>query len=243
MFCLKILVLNPNISETNRKILIEALAPYQEPEIDIDVINAEKGPEGLESYYHKQIQGAEILPMIAKAEEDGYDGVVIACYGDPGIEAAKELVNIPVVGIAEASLLLAPILGHKFLVLASADTSVPRIERFIRQLGLNEGLGEVRAINPGTSWTIVDSLKDREKSKQLIIEACKRALEDSKAEVIIPGCSEMSEHTAVIQKELGVPVIDPVVAAVQIIIALVKMNLAQSKRFCYQKPPEFKVKE
>ncbi len=243
MLSLKILVINPNTSETNRQILIDTLAPYQEPDTVIDVVNAKRGPEGLESYYHKQIQGAEILPMVKKAEEDGYDGIVIACYGDPGIEAAKELVNIPVVGIAEASLLLAPMLCHKFLVLGTADSSVPRIERFIRQLGLNEELGEVRAINPGIAWTIVDSLKNREKSKQLIIEACKNALEESNAELIILGCSEMSEHAAAIQKELGIPVIDPVVTAVQLAIALIKMNLAQSKHLCYQKPPEFKMKE
>ncbi len=240
---MKILVLNPNTSETNRQILVDALAPYQEPNISIEVVNAKKGVEGLESYYHKVIQGAEILPMIQKAEDDGYDGVIIACYGDPAIEAAKELVNIPVIGIAEAALFLAPILGHKFLVLVTADTSVPRAERHIRQLGLNESLGEVRAINPGTSWTIVDSLKDREKSKNLIIEACRGALDESRAEVIILGCSEMAEHAADMQQELGVPVIDPTTVAVQTIIGLVKMNLAQSKRFCYQKPPEFQKKE
>ncbi|MFX0117025.1 MAG: aspartate/glutamate racemase family protein [Candidatus Hodarchaeota archaeon] len=206
---MKILVINPNTSETNRQILIDTLAPYQEPDTVIDVVNAKRGPEGLESYYHKQIQGAEILPMVKKAEEDGYDGVVIACYGDPG----------------------------------TADSSVPRIERFIRQLGLNEELGEVRAINPGIAWTIVDSLMNREKSKQLIIKACKNALEESNAELIILGCSEMSEHAAAIQKELGIPVIDPVVTAVQLTIALIKMNLAQSKHLCYQKPPEFKMKE
>ncbi len=240
---MKILVLNPNTSETNRQILVDALAPYQEPNIAIEVVNAKKGVEGLESYYHKVIQGAEILPMIQKAEEDGYDGVVIACFGDPAIEAAKELVDIPVIGIAEASFILAPLLGHKFLVLVTSDTSVPRAERFIRQLGLTDGLGEVRAINPGTAWTIVDSLKDRKRSKQLIIDACKTALDESRAEVIILGCSEMAEHAADLQNELGVPVLDPTTVAVQITIGLVKMNLAQSKRFCYQKPPEFQSKD
>jgi len=240
---MKILVVNPNTSETNKQILIDALEPYQEPDITIDVVNAERGVEGLESYFHKQIQGAEILSTIVRAEADGYHGVVIACFGDPGIEAAKELVTIPVVGIAEAAFFIAPILGHKFLVLTTADTSVPRAERHIRLLGLNSELAEVRAINPGTQWTIVDSLKDREHSKQLIINACKDALKASKAEVIILGCSEMAEHASDLQDELGIPVIDPTTTAVQMTISLVKLNLAQSKRFCYQKPPEFQIKE
>jgi len=236
---LKILVINPNTSETNRQILIDVLTPFLKPNLEIDVINAESGPEGLASWSDKQIQGAAILPMIAQAEIDDYDGVVIACFGDPGIEAAKEIIDIPVVGIAEAAFLLTPILCHKALLLETSKTSIPRMERYIRQLGLKEGSIEVRAINTEQNWSVVESLHNREKSKRLIIETIRKILEESNVELIIPGCSAMSEHTNTIQEELGIPVIDPVVAGVQIIIALINMNLAQSKRFCYRKPPDF----
>ena len=131
---MKILVINPNTSETNRQVIVDVLTPFHEPNLEIDVVNAQKGPEGITTWAHKQIQGTEILPMITKAEEDGYDGVVIACFGDPGIEAAKELSNIPVIGIAEAALLLAPMLSRKFLLLETSKSSIPRMEQFIDSL-------------------------------------------------------------------------------------------------------------
>ena len=68
----------------------------------------------------------QVHKRVVEAEKEGYNGVVIACYGDPGIEAAKELVKIPVVGITEASYALARILSTKFLVVVSAETAVPR---------------------------------------------------------------------------------------------------------------------
>ena len=228
---MKILVINPNTSETNRQVIVDVLTPYHEPNLEIDVVNAPKGPEGIISWVHKQIQGTEILPMITKAEDDGYNGVVIACFGDTGIEAAKELSKIPVIGIAEAALLLAPMLSRKFLLLETSKSSIPRMEQFIRQLGLNKDLIEFRALDSESDWTIIDSLANPEKTKQLIIKTCRKIMDESSVDLIIPGCSAISEHTKAIQEELGVPVIDPVVTAVQIIIALIKMNLAQSKRF------------
>ncbi len=92
-------------------------------------------------------------------------------------------------------------------------------------------ISEVRALDSESDWTILDSLADPEKTKQLIIKTCRKILDENSVDLIIPGYSAISEHTIAIQKELGIPVIDPVVTAVQIIIALIKMNLAQSKRF------------
>ena len=112
---LRILVINPNTNPKNTKVIADAISPYASEALKIDVVSPEKGPIGLESYYHNYLASVHVHKRIVEAEKESYDGVVIACYGDPGIEAAKELVNIPVVGITEASYALARILCTKFL--------------------------------------------------------------------------------------------------------------------------------
>jgi allantoin racemase len=130
-------------------VIADAIAPYTSEALKVDVVSPEKGTVGLESYYHNYLASVQVHKRIVEAEKEGYDGIVIACYGDPGIEAAKELVNIPVVGITEASYALARILCTKFLVVLSAETAA-RAASFPR-----EGVSNPRLL--GRSSTRGDS--------------------------------------------------------------------------------------
>lgn len=235
----KILVVNPNTNPKNTKVIEDAIKPHIPKEFQVDVVNPEKGPIGLESYYHNYLASVEVHKVIVDAEKNGYNGVVIACYGDPGIEAAKELVNIPVVGITEASYALARMLATKFLVVVSAETAVPRQIRYIKSLGIPDFQYAVRPIG----LTVLGVMSDRMSAKDLIAENCKIALKETGSELIVMGCSGFSGLRADLEDQLQVPIIDPVVAGVHICTTLIRMGLAQSKVSTYKTPPVFEIKE
>lgn len=236
---MKILVVNPNTNPKNTKVIEDAIKPYIPKEFQLDVVNPEKGPIGLESYYHNYLAAVEVHKVIVDAEKKGYNGVVIACYGDPGIEAAKELVNIPVVGITEASYALARMLATKFLVVVSAETAVPRQIKYIKSLGIPDFQYAVRPIG----LTVLGVMSDRMSAKDLIAENCKIALKETGSELIVMGCSGFSGLRADLEDQLQVPIIDPVVAGVGICATLIRMGLAQSKVSTYKTPPVFEIKE
>lgn len=236
---MKILVINPNTNPKNTKVIEDAIKPYTPTGFQVEVVNPEKGPLGLESYYHNYLASVEVHKMIIDAEKRGYDGVVIACYGDPGIEAAKELVNIPVVGITEASYALAKILATRFLVVVSADTAVPRQIRYIKKLGIPDYQYAVRPIG----LTVLGVMADRVSARDLIVKNCEQSLKETKAELIVMGCSGFSGLRSELERQLRVPIIDPVVAGVHLCATLIRMGLSQSKLTTYKTPPEFEIKE
>jgi len=234
----RILVINPNTNPKNTKVIADAISAYKTPSLEVDVVNPEKGPIGLESYYHNYLAAVEVHKMVAEAEKKGYNGVVIAAFGDPGIEAAKELANIPVVGITEASYAIARLLATKFLVIVSADTAVPRQIRYIKKLGVPDYQFAFRPIG----LTVLGVMDDRVSAKDLIAKNCEQSLKETGAEVIVMGCSGFSGLRKDLEKQLGVPVIDPVVAGVHVCAALADMGLAQSKFTTFRVPPQFEIK-
>lgn len=236
---MRIMMVNPNTNPKNTKVIADAISPYRKRDLQVDVVNPEKGPLGLESYYHNFLAAVEVLKLIEDAEKQGYDGVVIASYGDPGIEAAKELVNIPVVGITEASYALARILSTKFLVIVSADTAVSRQVRYLKKLGIPDHQYAVRPIG----ITVLGVMADRVSAKDLIAKNCEQSLKETNAELIVMGCSGFSGLRSELERQLGVPIIDPVVAGVHVCATLVNMGLSQSKLSTYRTPPPFEIKE
>jgi allantoin racemase len=234
---MRILVINPNTNPENTKVIAAALLPYQTDNLRVDIINPERGPVGLESYYHYDLAAIEIHKLVVTAEEQGYDGVVIACFGDPAVEAAKELVKIPVVGIAEASYALARILTTKFLVISDCDTAVPRQIRYIKKLGIPDYQYAVIQIG----LTVLDVMEDRAGARESMIRKCRQTLNETSAELIVMGCSAFSGLRSELEKELQVPVIDPAVAGLHVCMTLVQMGLSQSKKLTYRSPPNFEI--
>lgn len=235
----KILVINPNTNPRNTKVIADAITAYKTPGIEVDVVNPEKGPIGLESYYHNYLAAVQVHKLVAEAEAKGYNGVVIAAFGDPGIEAAKELANIPVVGITEASYALARLMATKFLVIVSADTAVPRQIRYIKKLGIPDYQFAFRPIG----LTVLGVMDDRVSAKDLIAKNCEQSLKETGAELIVMGCSGFSGLRKDLEKQLGVPVIDPVVAGVHVCATLAHMGLCQSKLTTFRVPPQFEIKQ
>lgn len=198
----------------------------------VSQVQIERGPAALESEFEESISVPEALAKIVEAERDGVDAVVIDCMRDPGMGAARELVSTPVVGPAEATMHLASMLGHKFSVVTVLERLVPEFENQAKVYGVADKLASVRSVE----IPVLELEQDEERLLRALVEQSVRAVVEDGAHVIVFGCTGMIGCAKKVEEGLaelgyeGVPVIDPLPAAVRLAEVLVDLGLAHSKR-------------
>jgi allantoin racemase len=112
---MKIMVVVPIISEGVITFSRDRVEPYVRHDTKVDFINIEYGPASIESVYDDVLAAPFVVKKAEWAEKNGYDAVVVSCMMDPGVEAAKEAVDIPVVGPMEAAKSVAQLLGKNIV--------------------------------------------------------------------------------------------------------------------------------
>ena len=231
---MKILVINPNTSESMTEHIREALIPIKRVDTDLTVVCSERGPETIESAYDEAFAIPPTLELVRRANEEGYDAVILACFSDPGLEAAKEISTIPVVGIEESSLHIAAMLGARFTVVTPRRERIPSKREHVHTRGLDYFLASVRSLD----LSVADTDADPEKTKQMVFEVAKAAVEQDGAEVIILGCGGMAGYAPEIEQKLNIKVIDPTAVALKIAEAMVDLGLVHSKAGLFSTPPK-----
>lgn len=227
---MKIKVINPNTTLAMTRGIERAARSKARPDTEILAVSPKMGPISIESYYDEYLSIPGVLEEIK--QDDGADAFVIACYGDPGLQAAREVTDKPVLGIQEASLYLAATLAARFSVV----TVLPRIKTMMEDLVDSYGMSK-RVVNVRTTpMCVIDFERDPERGMELLREEGRRAVEEDAAEAILLGCAGMAEFAESLEKELGVPVIDGVVAAVKLAESIVDMGKKTSKVKTYKYP-------
>ena len=115
---MKIKIINPNTSADMTRSIRAAAQRYARSETEIVTVSPERGPITIEDHYDEVLAAVGAMEEVKKGLSEGFDGYIIACFGDTGLYACRELTEAPVVGIAEASLLMACMLGYKFSILS-----------------------------------------------------------------------------------------------------------------------------
>ena len=228
---MRILVINPNTSVAMTRAIARELLAVKRPDTELEVVNPEEGPEAIECAYDESRAVPEMLKLVQKAPEQGFDAVVIACFSDPGLDAARELVEIPVVGIQEASMYLAAMLGSSFGVLTTLERRVPARRHYAASLGLGEKL----VATPVLNIPVAETVGSLTRMKETALARSREALEKG-AEVLILGCAGLGDWAHDLQQQMGVPVINPNAAGLKIAELLVDLKLAQSKVCTFQRP-------
>ncbi len=185
------------------------------------------GPEYLESTVDQALALPAIVEAVAQAEREKFDAAIILCMTDPGLEACRELVDIPVVGTAQAACLVAMSLGGRFSIVTLSRAIEPLIERTARSTGVNPaGLASVRSIE----MTIAEMAREPARVYSRLLEQSRAAVRQDGACSIVLGCTEMGAGMAArLSAELRVPVIDPNVAGLGLARLLVSAGLKQSR--------------
>lgn len=227
---MRLLVINPNTSESFTKSIQLAADAVKALDTEVTCINPSSGPRSIESVYDELLSASPCLELII-SNRDHYDGFVIACYGHhPVITAAREILDQPVIGIMEASLYLACLVGQKFSIITSEERAISMFEDGVKLLGLHVRCASIRSTNTAVLGLVGQNKNDVE---DLILTESRKAVELDGAEVISLGCAGMAGLDQRISRELGVPVVDGVAAAVKLLEGLIGCGVQTSKRRAY----------
>lgn len=231
---MKIMVINPNTSQSMTDHLRQELERVKRSDTKLTVVCAERGPETIESAYDEAYAIPPTLELVKRANQEDYHAIIIACFSDPGLEAAKEISKIPVIGIEESSLYVAAMLGAKFTIITPRKERIPSRRAHVHLRGLDYFLASVKSLD----LSVAETDANPKKTKMRIIEVTKRAVEEDGAEVIILGCAGMAGYASEIERKLRVKVLDPTAVALKIAEAMVDVGLVHSKRGLFATPPE-----
>jgi allantoin racemase len=235
---MRILVINPNTTEEMTRGIETQAARYARPDTVIEAVSPAWGPASIEGHLEEELAAVATLETIAE-RAGSYDGVVLACYGDPGLYAAREISPVPVIGIAEASMLMACTVAHSFSIVSTLHRVKPILEDLVRKYGLEGRCASVRT----TPLAVLDIDRDPDAANQKIIAEGRRAVEEDGAEAILLGCAGMGVlDDRRVQEVLGVPVIDGVVAAVKLLEGLGDYPIGTSRAAAFKEPEAKELK-
>jgi allantoin racemase len=199
------------------------------PGTEVSVEPTATGPAAIESAHDAGLIVPELIRLGPLAQKRGHDALIIGCYSDPGLDALRELLSIPVVGPGAASLHLAAQLGTRIGVLTPSGRGFGRVAARLRALGLDALLAGVR----GIGLSVMDLAKQAPGALDKATEAGKTAVAQDGADVLVLGCMSMAflpDMTARLGERVGVPVVNPVLAALKTAEALLAMRLSHSKQ-------------
>jgi allantoin racemase len=190
----------------------------------VEVVHLERGPASIESMFDEEWAALPILQAVAAAAQE-CAAAIIYCFGNPALEAAKEAVTIPVVGLGEAAHVAAMPLGDRVGILATLSSTTPRHWRKARGLGTAAKLVSIRALD----IPVLD-LVNHGKVRDRAFSVVQRMVTEDGIDVLILGCGSMVDLGPALASEFGMPVVVPGPAAVKLAELYVRTGLVQSKR-------------
>lgn len=225
-------LINPNTSESMTSCIAEAAQLVASPETHLRRCHPLYGAASIEGFLDELIAAAGVIEQIKLGEKEGCQAHIIACFGDPGLDAAREVSNSPVIGIAEAAMHTATFLGHRFSVVTSLCRTVAITEHLLIKYGMEHQCASVRAVD----IAVLDLHNPESDAYRRILESCQEAVQKDKADAIVLGCAGMADLQKNLTNALGIPVIDGVASAIGIAEMLIRCGLSTGKRGCYAPP-------
>ncbi|MFH8251697.1 aspartate/glutamate racemase family protein [Microbacterium sp. B2969] len=230
---MRITLVNPNTSRAMTAKIAAAAREVAGPGVEIAAVCPERGPAAIESHLDEAYAAVAVVELI---EQDlcagGSDAYVIACFGDPGLDAARELVDVPVVGIAEAAMHVAAIAGRSFGVVTTLGRTLGRAQDLVERYGMARACVSLA----GSGIPVLDLEDAGSAAVETITGLCADAVAGG-ADVIVLGCAGMADLCHAISARIGVPVVDGVAAAVGLAAGMARMGVGTSKRDEYAAPP------
>ena len=205
------------------------LEPLQQPGLEITYAYLKTGPYSIESRKDETFAAPGIVAAAMEAEQDGCDAVIINCMGDPGLGAAREAVNIPVLGAAQTSMNIHNILGRKFGIVTVLQQVEPLFQELVDQYGFKDRYA-------GCRWVDIPVLELHKRMSETQDRLAGQALQlvQEGADGIVLGCTGFLGCAEVIRKRLAdagfdVPVIDPIPVTISCAVGLIRSKLSHSK--------------
>jgi allantoin racemase len=214
-----IYVINPNSNESVTAGIDAAVEPLRSTDGPaIACVTLLEGPPGIQS--QRDVDGI-VGPLLRQAAslESEAAAFVVACFSDPGMHALREQSARPVLGIAECGVLTALTLGQRFGVIAILPTSIPRHLRYFGAMGVLDRFAADLSIGLGVS-----ELSDEQRTLGRMIDVGRTLRDTHGADVLVMGCAGMARFRETLERELGIPVVEPTQAAVTMAVGRVRLG-------------------
>lgn len=228
---MRILVLNPNTSTGITDRLMAAALAAAAPGTELTALTATRGFPYIATRAEAQVGGAVALEMLAE-HHHRFDAAIIAAFGDPGLGGARELFDIPVIGMAEASMLTACMLGRRFAIVTFARALGPWYQECVESHGLLGRLAGIRMLG-GAFQSVSDVQEEKE---DLLVELAQRAVDEDAADVVILAGAPLAGLAERVKHRIPVPVVDQMAAAIKQAEGLVNLNCRKATAGTYRRP-------
>ena len=225
---MKILIINPDYGMTQEEMALRCriLEEYTAPDTQLAMVCPQNSGVELNSALDVVLAAPEIVQLAADGQNAGFDAVVLYCFSDPVIDACREALRIPVIGGAQAACLAALNVCRSFGIILADEARLPEKKLFMRTLGVSpERIGQIAAVNLNgiSPWA------DRETTFKKLLACGQKMMRETHTEAIVLGCLSFLGLAEPLSRVLGIPVIDPAVAAVTTAESIVRQRLFTSK--------------
>jgi allantoin racemase len=227
---LRLLLINPNTTAAVTERLAAVGCGVADPETEIVALTAPRGFPYISARSEAQIAGVVAMEIIA--DHQGVDGAIIAAFGDPGLFAARELFDFPVVGMSEAAMLTACMLGGRFAIVTFTAALGPWFADCVLAHGMTDRCAGVRTLDGAFA-----SLSDVQDEKEaLLVELANKAVAEDGADVVILAGAPLAGLAARARTRIPVPIVDPIAAAVKQVETLVRLAPAKPTAGGFARP-------
>jgi allantoin racemase len=228
---MRLLMLNPNTSRDVTGLIADAARAVAAAGTEIVPATAPRGVPYIATRAEAVIGGAVALEMLAEAQGT-VDAAVIAAFGDPALGGARELFPIPVIGLAEAGMLTACMLGARFAIITFAAALAPWYRECVAWHGLEKRCAGIRTLEGGFR-----SIGDVQREKEtLLVGLAHHAVEEDGADAVVLAGAPLAGLAPRVADRIPVPVVDCVAASVKQAEALVALHPRKASRGTYRRP-------
>jgi allantoin racemase len=216
---MRIIIINPNSDPEMTQAIERTAKDFAGDDYEVMCLPTPGAPVFIETY-EDAVRAAPGMIQIIRENEHTCDGFVVACHSDPHLDVIKEIIQKPVVGIGEASMKIASMLGHRFSVISDTAHSIPNKEDLAKKYHLSRALASVRAPEGKT---------EGQKEEDVYAQLAKKAIDEDGAEVLVLGCAGLTGLDKPLMSRTGAPVLDGIICALIILSGLIKSGLSTSK--------------
>lgn len=216
---MKLLLINPNVTAAMTDAMAAEARRFASPGTEIVAVTAAFGTQYIANRAEAAIASHAVLDALT-LHGDGMDAAIISAFGDPGLAAARELMDFPIVGIAESAMLTAWMLGRRYSIVCLTQ----RLRRWYIECAREHGLDGRLASVRGLDLPIPDIMAAKDQFRARLLEECRHAIEQDEAEVIIFGGGPIAGLAREVADAIPVPTLDGVSCGVRMAEALVALQ-------------------